>query len=143
MLPLSKACAVPYRRSERGLEVLAFRHPLAGKQFVKGTLEDNEEPEVGACRELHEESGLSLELRPVLLGVQTVGNPPLPWCFFAFETDSLPDRWDHRTEDGGGQTFSFFWHFLDQDLDDGWHPIFHEAFRTIRSTLPQMVRTKE
>lgn len=132
----SKACAVPFRRTKQGLEVLAFRHPFAGNQFVKGTLEDGEAPEMGACRELLEESGLSLNVEPILLDVQPVGDPPASWSFYAFETNSLPDKWDHWTEDGGGHTFSFFWHPLSQNLDDEWHSIFHEAFRIIRSTLP-------
>jgi len=142
MPPVSKACAVPYRWSDHELEVLAFRHPLAGNQFVKGTVEHNEEPKVAACRELREESGLSLTTIPIMLGVQPVGNPSHQWGFFAFETRALPDRWDHWTGDGGGQTFSFFWHPLDQDLDEGWHPIFHEAFCTIRSALPRIVQVK-
>ncbi|WP_332701490.1 NUDIX domain-containing protein [Devosia sp.] len=62
----AKVCAVPYRRPPSGFEVLAFRHPLAGNQFVEGTLEAGEDPAEGAYRELQEESGLTLGEPPAL-----------------------------------------------------------------------------
>jgi 8-oxo-dGTP pyrophosphatase MutT (NUDIX family) len=36
---------------------MAFRHPLAGCQLVKGSIE-NEEPSAAAVRELYEEAGV-------------------------------------------------------------------------------------
>ncbi|PJX25247.1 hypothetical protein CAP48_04060 [Advenella sp. S44] len=42
---MENACSVVVRTSEDGLEVLAFRHPSAGKQFVKGTIEEGETPQ--------------------------------------------------------------------------------------------------
>ncbi|WP_410001350.1 NUDIX domain-containing protein [Rhizobium leguminosarum] len=42
----------------QGLEILAFTHPSAGNQFVKGTVEEGERPQDAAARELREESGL-------------------------------------------------------------------------------------
>lgn len=132
----SKVCALPYRKKASRLEVLSFLHPLAGRQFIKGTLEHGEGPAEGACREMHEESGLLLTARPTLLGQDMIGSPAVQWHFYAFETFGLTDGWNHRTEDGGGLVFSFFWHPIDENLDDEWHPIFHQAFRTIRLSLP-------
>lgn len=45
-------------RYQAGWQILAFTHPLAGRQLVKGTLESGESLEQGALRELFEESGL-------------------------------------------------------------------------------------
>lgn len=130
-----KVCALPYRKTPSGLHVLSFLHPLAGGQFIKGTLEAGEEPVEGARRELQEESGLSLVANPIPLGCHMIGSPALQWHFYAFETENLPNSWSHWTEDGGGHFFSFFWHPVDEDLDDNWHPIFHQAFRAIRPSL--------
>jgi len=136
---MEKVCAVPYRLGRAGAEVLAFRHPLAGRQFVKGTREAGERSCEGARRELFEESGVWLETEPVLLAEALIGVPSLRWIIHAWETKSLPDIWDHWTEDGGGHLFSFFWHPLNVDLDEDWHPIFHETFRLIRATLPKVI----
>lgn len=132
----TKVCALPYRRTASGLDVLSFLHPLAGRQFIKGTLEAGEDPTDGARRELQEESGLSLPASPILLGRHMIGSPALQWQFYAFETEDLPNSWSHWTEDGGGHFFSFFWHPVAKVLDDNWHPIFHQAFRAIRTSLP-------
>lgn len=43
-----KVCALPYRETLSGLEVLWFLHPIAGRQFVKGTLEVGELAALGA-----------------------------------------------------------------------------------------------
>jgi 8-oxo-dGTP pyrophosphatase MutT (NUDIX family) len=131
-----KVCAVPYRETSSGLEVLSFLHPVAGRQFVKGTLEDDEQPGIGAARELQEESGLLPETSPVMLGQDVIGSPPVRWHFYAFQTTDLPDGWSYWTKDGGGLLFLFFWHPLERGLSAGWHPIYHQAYRTIRSSLP-------
>jgi len=52
-----KVCPVVHQQVDGVLEVLAFRHPSAGNQFVKGTIEDGEPPPTAALRELREESG--------------------------------------------------------------------------------------
>ncbi|SDG96982.1 NUDIX domain-containing protein [Pelagibacterium luteolum] len=140
---IEKVCALPYRETSSALEVLSFLHPLAGRQFVKGTLETYEQPAIGAERELREESGLSIAASPILLGRDVIGFPPVPWHFYAFETTDLPDVSNHWTEDGGGLLFSFFWHPLDRDLNGEWHPIFHQAYRTIRASLPLIVRSDD
>lgn len=60
MSKVQKACPIVYRRCDGGAEVLAFIHPSAGKQFVKGTIEPGETPLDAADRELWEESGLTV-----------------------------------------------------------------------------------
>ncbi|MEZ4710564.1 MAG: hypothetical protein R3A44_25405 [Caldilineaceae bacterium] len=39
----------------------------------------------------------------------------------------LPESWSHYTTDGGGHTFEFFWHDINSEPDDSWHPIFKIA----------------
>jgi len=135
-LNVEKACAVPFRLAPGELQVLAFRHPLAGHQFVKGSIEPGETPEAAAVRELAEECGLVLPDSPEFLATRPIGEARAIWEFFAFPTNGLAERWDHHTEDGGGLIFSFFWHPLDESPDDRWHPIFHDAWRVIAETLP-------
>lgn len=56
-MTVDKACPVVLRRSET-LEILAFEHPLAGLQLVKGSVESGESTEVASARELVEEAGI-------------------------------------------------------------------------------------
>jgi ADP-ribose pyrophosphatase YjhB (NUDIX family) len=53
-----KACPVVFRKKAGLMEILAFRHPIAGYQLVKGTININEGIEQAAERELLEESVL-------------------------------------------------------------------------------------
>lgn len=56
-MTVDKACAVVLR--DRGvLEILAFEHPLAGLQLVKGSVEAGESTCATAVRELMEEAGI-------------------------------------------------------------------------------------
>ena len=54
---MPKVAPVVLRRREE-LEILAFRHPRAGLQLVKGTWEEGESAENASLRELAEESGI-------------------------------------------------------------------------------------
>lgn len=133
---IEKACAIPYRRRGSHVEVLVFEHPLAGHQLVKGTIEPDETPAAAARRELMEESGLALATPALPLGSTIIGNPAATWHFYAFRTDALPDRWQHRTADGGGLLFTFFWHPLRRVPDERWHAIFRAALAHVRDALP-------
>lgn len=128
MRKVEKACPLVIRTLAHDLEVLAFVHPLAGKQFVKGTIEAGEAPNRAAERELREESGLTTQWPLVYLGKREIGNDRLLWYFFKCSFSGLPDTWEHKTDDDYGHTFTFFWHPVDLPLDRDWHPIFHEAF---------------
>ena len=55
---VQKVCPIVSRCSNETQEILMFRHPLAGIQLVKGTVEPSENPADAARRELFEESGL-------------------------------------------------------------------------------------
>ncbi|KQV72609.1 hypothetical protein ASC90_27505 [Rhizobium sp. Root1220] len=135
MTKVEKACAIVTRTTDQGLTVLAFAHPSAGNQFVKGTIENGEQPRHAAERELREESGLLAPIAMKALGITEVGPERTVWHFFAWHSSGLPDRWRHATEDDHGHTFSFFWHPLRSSLDENWHPIFHEVFEFIAPRL--------
>ncbi|MGM4986502.1 NUDIX domain-containing protein [Rhizobium sp. 11_C7_N12_5] len=128
MSKVQKACPVVFRMRDSGSEVLAFIHPSAGKQFVKGTIEPSETPLAAAERELWEESGLTALSPMALLGQCQIGPSRQLWHFFGCQAVGLPDTWQHLTADDHGHTFAFFWHPIDLPLDQDWHPIFHEAF---------------
>ena len=79
MLP-NKACAVvlsstPYPR------LLLFRHPLAGVQLVKGSIEKGEAPGMAAVRELWEESGIRGALIKEDRGCRDAGHQGQVWSF--------------------------------------------------------------
>jgi 8-oxo-dGTP pyrophosphatase MutT (NUDIX family) len=108
----TKACPVVLR-NDGPLQTLAFQHPLAGNQLVKGTIEPGEQPREAALRELKEESGLCASGVAVALGIWVPGYQGQVWSFHLCSVPGeLPDRWVHHTEDGGGLAFNFFWHPL-------------------------------
>ena len=128
MLNVQKACPVVTRTTDRRLEVLAFIHPLAGRQFVKGTIEKGETPSDAAKRELFEESGLLCPDPMEPLGRAPISPDQSPWHFYRWHSTGLLDTWSHATKDDHGHIFTFFWHPIDLSLDESWHPTFHEAF---------------
>jgi 8-oxo-dGTP pyrophosphatase MutT (NUDIX family) len=54
----NKVCPV-ILSSIPGTHLLLSRHPIAGVQLVKGTIEEGETPAQSALRELSEESGIA------------------------------------------------------------------------------------
>ena len=129
-----KVCPVVYRVSEGFTEILAFHHPLAGKQFVKGGIEAGETALDAAIRELKEESGITAVSDLIDFGEATIGSAE--WHFFALTANNLPHRWSHQTQDDFGHIFSFFWHPVAENLGEEWHPLFHEALEIIRRFVP-------
>lgn len=132
-----KACPMVTRSAEKGAEILAFEHPFAGKQFVKGTIETGETPLAAAVRELHEESGLIVRGDFNFLGSKRMRSMDQLWYFFSVSMDGLPERWDHQTQDDYGHIFRFFWRPITQGLDDDWHRVFHEAYSFVLPHLKQ------
>lgn len=128
MTQIHKVCPVVLRTGDGRREVLAFSHPVAGKQFVKGTIETAEAPCLAARRELREESGLDAPQALLSLGIAAIGVSRQPWHFFKWTSAGLPDSWSHQTQDDYGHRFEFFWHPLHLQLCKEWHPMFHEAF---------------
>lgn len=128
MRKAEKACPIVVRLHNGQREVLAFTHPSAGNQFVKGTIETGESTLEAAVRELWEESGIRADTPLISLGFLSIGENHQPWHFFKYLSSGLPQTWSHQTEDDFGHTFTFFWHPLDKPLDQQWHLIFHEAF---------------
>ena len=145
MKTVKKAVAVVLRSGEHAPEVLVFRHPLAGVQIPKGTVEDFETVESATLRELEEESGLALEAKPKIIGTwnRTVGGGPdeggpseiNEWHIAILKPDThLPDLWSHDATGSPaeeGLTFEFFWLPVDKKLAENLHPLFAETAKII------------
>lgn len=129
-----KVCPVLLRQSDAGMQILAFRHPLAGCQLVKGTLEAGETPAEGVLRELAEESGIDHAVVVQKMGELRLPDVAQHWHIFLCQpSQPLPDTWTFFTTDGGGHIFTFFWHDLARAPDDEWHDIFKTALEFIRN----------
>lgn len=141
MKTVRKAVAVVLRPGATGHEVLVFRHPDAGVQLPKGTVEPQEMIEAAVLRELEEESGLDLRTQPEFIGTwqRTVGGGPKEdgpleineWHIGILRTDAdLPDHWHHQAHGSpaeDGLIFKFFWIPVDETLADALHPVFAET----------------
>lgn len=115
------------------LEILAFAHPLAGLQLVKGSIEANENSAHAAARELQEESGLHAHATTPL-GLWTSSHLHQVWALHHChipQTELLPSTWIHHTHDGGGLDFHFFWHPLHSPPSPDWHEVYQRALRHI------------
>lgn len=120
-LPTIKVCPVVLRGEN---EILMFRHPLAGVQLVKGTVEPGEAIELAAIRELAEESGICDARVVRSLGQNDAIAEGQLWHFFECKTDVLSECWTHHALDDGGKDFEFFW----WTIADGWPPYCHASF---------------
>ena len=129
---VEKACAVVLRSGGDGPELLVFRHPLAGVQLVKGSIEAGEDAAAAAMRELFEEAGLNCHAPGAVLGEDCAVSAGQTWWFVLLDAGDLPERWQHHTADDGGHEFAFFWHGLHKAPSDDWHPDFQRALRAIR-----------
>lgn len=125
--------AVPVLLRHQCTEVLAFHHPLAGVQLVKGTIERGETDEAAAKRELFEESGVSCASLAYLATSDSLVHGQ-EWVFYKGEGKGLPERWTHHCADDGGHKFRFFWHPLAAELK-GSHPVFEKVLQHLRAWL--------
>ena len=132
---VQKVAPVVLRRREQ-LEILAFRHPRAGTQLVKGTWEYGESGEDASLRELAEESGIENANVVKALGQLSFRGIRQHWHFYLCQVPGdLPDNWSFYTEDGGGHLFDFFWHGLNEPPGRGWHADFQRALFFLRRRL--------
>lgn len=136
---MNKACPLVLRKNNQQYEILAFRHPLAGNQIVKGTIESGESLEAACERELFEESGL-VGQAVSYLGEWNANFEGQIWGFCEIELENSPkESWDHYCLDDNGHTFRFYWQALDSQLDDSWHPLFKGAIEYVRRSLANPV----
>ena len=127
-----KVCPFLLRTVAGVIEILAFAHPYAGNQIVKGTLETGETALTAAKRELFEESGIELTKQPIQIGSSDNIVEGQVWYFFQCEAANLPDAWSFQTLDDEGHVFEFFWQPLFEDLTFEWHHQFKRSIQFIR-----------
>lgn len=139
MLP-NKACPVVLS-SSLPLRLLLFRHPLAGTQLVKGTIENGETPREAALRELTEESGIEDAMVEIDLGCWNAEHQDQIWSFHLCRAGRrLPERWAHQTLDDHGHVFEFFWAPLEDLPYVDCHPVFQRALRFLCQRLRESGR---
>ena len=133
MSSADKACPVVFRDPSLQ-QILAFEHPQAGRQLVKGRIEPGESARLAALRELAEESGIGDMAIATDLGTWDSGHNGHVWslqmCTFKKQ---LPDTWTHYCAEDGGYEFRFFWHDLNLEADEGWKPQYRRALQAIRA----------
>ena len=131
---VDKVCPLVLRKQNR--EILLFKHPLAGVQLVKGTVEPFDCDFLSAAkRELVEESGIELVNRTTYLGAWESGFQEQRWHFVLCECEVLPEHWVFHTQDDGGHDFEFFWHKVAKDISSHAHPVFQRALEQVREFI--------
>lgn len=117
-----------------GPEILAFEHPLAGLQLVKGGIEPAETAERAAVREMHEEAGVRVQaLRSLGMVEALIGQA---WSLILCGMEGqLPDGWVHRTADDGGHDFRFFWQPLGAVPSDAWALPYRTVLAHVRGVI--------
>ncbi len=132
---MNRACPVVLRLKDNKLHLLAFKHPAAGNQLVKGGIKKAESLEHACERELEEESGIQAQaVRRLGTWDANFKNQVWGFCLMHYE-GTLPDSWEFATEDDGGQLFDFFWQPLDGALSEGWNEVYRNAFHYIKNAL--------
>ena len=133
----NKACPVILRKGKE-VEILVFKHPLAGIQLVKGSIEVGESSADAALRELAEEAGILNAQIVENIGLWQAGYDQV-WAFYLCKTNEpLLDSWTHFTSDDGGRKFEFFWHPVFDQPSQDWHDIFSIALSYIRCWLTSL-----
>jgi 8-oxo-dGTP pyrophosphatase MutT (NUDIX family) len=132
---MNKACPVVLRINNNKLELLAFTHPKAGNQLVKGGIKKGEHLDSACVRELQEESGIQAKVVKQL-GVWESNFKNQIWGFCLMHYEGiLPDTWEFETNDDGGHIYSFFWQPLSGKLNSNWNAVYNDAFQYIKNTL--------
>lgn len=131
---VQKVCPVILRKHNDSWQILAFRHPKAGTQLIKGTVEEDERPEDAVLRELAEESGLDQVVIVKKIGELGLHKTRQHWHLFLCQSLVEPENeWSFFTEDGGGLVFQFFWHKLEEEPDERWHENFLSALKYVKA----------
>ncbi|MEO0485415.1 MAG: NUDIX domain-containing protein [Pseudomonadota bacterium] len=116
------------------LRVLAFTHPLAGAQIVKGTVEPREAPARAAVRELWEEAGLTA-IAALPLAVREDVRDGERWHFVLCRIrPPVRERFQHYCKDDGGHLFRFFWHKLEAQPGP-FQPPFDRVLEVVQEML--------
>jgi 8-oxo-dGTP pyrophosphatase MutT (NUDIX family) len=127
-----KVCPVVFRDASMR-QILAFEHPRAGVQLVKGYIEPGESVRAAALRELAEESGIADFGIAEDLGTFDSEHHGHVWslqlCTFP---RPLPETWTHHCAEDGGYDFRFFWYDLHQPPGGNWRPHYRRALEAIR-----------
>lgn len=131
----AKVCLAVVKRTANGPALLAFRHPLAGHQLIKGGIAQGEAISAAARRELFEESGVVGPPQFMNLGSAKIGTYDQVWTFLGCSGNGLPHKWVWRTRDDHGHQYSFFWQPLKVPLNHDWHSDFHAAHHAIQAGL--------
>lgn len=154
---VSKVCACVWRSGQTGPELLAFAHPSAGNQIVKGTLEPGEDLALAVLRELEEESGLQRKQAGDYIGLLHHGGTGgiasggafehQIWHLFALEAQGdEAENWSHiavGSLDEEGLEFKFFWQPL-QGEKARFAPVFLRVMALLEHHLqrPSAAQTK-
>jgi uncharacterized cupin superfamily protein/8-oxo-dGTP pyrophosphatase MutT (NUDIX family) len=119
-----KVLAYIFREVEGRLEVLVFDHPNVPEvnpQVPAGSLNHNENPELGILREIFEESGLKFDKVDNCLGVfkhdASYKNEIHQRHVFSIKALDLPDSWSHQVvsnDSDNGEIFDFYWLSLEE-----------------------------
>jgi 8-oxo-dGTP pyrophosphatase MutT (NUDIX family) len=127
-----KACPVVFRDSSMR-QILAFEHPEAGLQLVKGGIENGEDARAAALRELAEEAGIADISIARDLGTWSSGQNGHVWSLqLCSYSPDLPETWTHHCMDDGGHDLRFFWHDMHGEAGAGWADLYRRALATIR-----------
>ena len=111
---------------------------------MKGTVETGEAPADAALRELQEESGIVTSEKPRDLGKSKGIEQGESWHFYLCKAPSLPDTWEFETKHDHGLTFRFFWHPLDEYINEGqWHPCFVRAIRFAQNKINGLSKAEQ
>ena len=136
MMKTKKVCPVVLRKKAEEIEILAFQHPTAGFQIVKGTIEIGEDTEIAALRELAEESGIISISKCEFKGFSDSIVENQTWYFYNCHVNELlKDNWEFFANEDGGMNFSFFWFNLNEPPTENWHPTFHIVLQYIRENF--------
>lgn len=124
--------------------LLCFRHPLAGNQVPKGTVEPGELPEHAVVRELFEETGVVFSGDVQALAVLeherhgASGDVQIQrWHLFLLPVSGLPPAWTHGasgSEAEDGLCFECFWQPLELPAV-GFHESFEPVIERVREAV--------